>query len=351
MECVGITTLRRWRLTFRAHVRLNVPLVTGEGDSGPWWPHPPTREKQIPQSQLYFLPADGSVLFLIAFCPHHSDLIHLYYPSSAHPAFVPCHRPPRFSSLALLFPVSWSPSALWSTATFNFPSQIYAAVSKLLPFICSAISSSGSSVPPDCSCVAALGTARMLRLKDGIIEFLFTRRETAGKDVKGCAFLFKSLLEQWRFCLLTTERVVSGATRCFKLFFGSSRPTKVNEEASLRGAASLRSVLQLWPTGQTGKMGATVALNDPGVNAGSFLCVDPATNWWLVPGVPCLRWDRCPHLKPFHRYFSSRWEKTSYAAALMNPCCRHIFEVGLYYWLQEMSLRSVASSNSAHFRN
>lgn len=134
MECVSVTTLRRWRLTFRAHVRLNVPLVTGEGESGPWWPRPLTREKQILQSQLYFLPADGSVLFLIAFCPHRSDLIHLYYPSSAHPAFVPCHRPPRLSSLALLFPVSWSPSALWSTGTFNFPSQIYAAVSKLFTF-------------------------------------------------------------------------------------------------------------------------------------------------------------------------------------------------------------------------
>lgn len=218
MESVSITTLRRWRLTFRAHVRLNVPLVTGEGESGPWGPHPPTREKQIPQSQLYFLPVDSSVLFLIAFCPHHSDLIHLYYPSSAHPAFVPCHRPPHFSSLALLFPVSWSPSALWSTGTFNFPSQIHAAASKLFPFISSAISSSGSSVPPDCSCVAVLGMARMLRLKDGIIEFW----KTTEKDVKGCTFLFKSLLEEWRFCLLTTESCVR---RCFKIFFGSSGPT------------------------------------------------------------------------------------------------------------------------------
>lgn len=44
--------------------------------------------------------------------------------------------------------------------------------------------------------------------------------------------------------------------------------TRVTTQASLRGAASLRLVLQLCPTVQTGKMGETVTLNDPGVNTG-----------------------------------------------------------------------------------
>lgn len=55
-------------------------------------------------------------------------LFNRFLPSSLwpHPSLLPVlgssrRRPPRLSSLALLFPVSWSPSALWSSLLSIFP--------------------------------------------------------------------------------------------------------------------------------------------------------------------------------------------------------------------------------------